>query len=61
MEYGLAHCRRPARGTNALRCLAVHGGAYQTGASNDYDGNALVAASQKQVVVVTINCELPSS
>ena len=61
MEYGLAHCAvRPARATNTLRRLAVHGGAYQTGASNDYDGNALVAASQKQVVVVTINCELPS-
>ena len=33
----------------------IHGGAYTSGASNDYDGDGLVAGSAGGVVVVTTN------
>lgn len=36
----------------------IHGGAYTSGASNDYDGDGLVAGSAGGVVVVTINYRL---
>lgn len=36
----------------------IHGGSYQTGASNDYAGDFLIGSSNLSVVVVTINYRL---
>ena len=38
--------------------LFIHGGSYVTGASNDYHGDALVAASNGTIVAVTVNYRL---
>jgi para-nitrobenzyl esterase len=38
--------------------LWIHGGSYVSGASNQYPGEALVAASNGTVVVITINYRL---
>jgi para-nitrobenzyl esterase len=38
--------------------LWIHGGAYNSGSSNGYPGDSLVAASKGTVVVVTINYRL---
>ena len=45
--------------TTALPVLLfIHGGSYVSGSSNEYSGDALVAASSNTVIVVTVNYRL---